>query len=457
MQPTDRGTARDARGCGRQAPGRRATPWMVVRQLAGRLALAASLTVPLGSALGSSSAASVAPSLLGWLAAAFATSLSPAPLAAQAVRASAPPAAAPDWGEVARVIVERLQLITGERVVLVVEPGTADPLVEELLRAVRRGGGDVVGLIPARGVTPQKWRSDFTRRTEQRPMQQLISLLRDVDVGIMLPGAVATDAPYKAFQYHLERPVGRGVRTVHFHWAGAYSIDGEAIPVTPAIAAWYQRALVETDYEALGERQRAFERAMRGAPVRVTTPAGTDLTFRIGTRVVTRQDGDASQSRAREGKTLIDREVELPAGAIRVAPIEESVEGTIAFPDGSWGGVPVRGLVMAFARGRLTGFIASSGRDGVERELAQAGDAARAFREFALGFNPLLAIPASGERWIPSYGYGAGVVRLSLGDNAELGGNVRGGYVRWNFFVDATVEVGGRAWVVDGRLLDGGR
>ena len=47
----------------------------------------------------------------------------------------------------------------------------------------------------------------------------------------------------------------------------------------------------------------------------------------------------------------------------------------------------------------------------------------RSFREFALGMNPLLAMP---ERtpWIPYYGYGAGVVRLSFGDNSELGGTV---------------------------------
>ena len=56
--------------------------------------------------------------------------------------------------------------------------------------------------------------------------------------------------------------------------------------------------------------------------------------------------------------------------------------------------------------------------------------------------------------WIPYYGYGAGVVRLSLGDNSELGGNVTGGYVRWNFFVDATVTVGRDVWVRDGKLLD---
>ena len=95
---------------------------------------------------------------------------------------------------------------------------------------------------------------------------------------------------------------------------------------------------------------------------------------------------------------------------------------------------------------------AASGRDAVEREMQTAGDAGRRFREFALGFNPLLTVP---ERtpWIPYYGYGAGVVRLSLGDNSELGGTVGGGYVRWNFFTDLTVTVNGQVWVKDGRLI----
>ena len=63
-----------------------------------------------------------------------------------------------------------------------------------------------------------------------------------------------------------------------------------------------------------------------------------------------------------------------------------------------------------------------------------------------------MAIPAD-RSWIPYYGYGAGVVRLSLGDNTELGGNVGGGYVRWNFFVDATVSMGDVIWVDEGRLI----
>ena len=96
---------------------------------------------------------------------------------------------------------------------------------------------------------------------------------------------------------------------------------------------------------------------------------------------------------------------------------------------------------------------ADSGLDAAVAEMDGAGPAGRAFREFALGFNPELAIPLEGRRWIPYYGYGAGVVRLSLGDNTELGGAVGGGYVRWNFFTDATVTVDGEVWVEDGRLI----
>ena len=44
------------------------------------------------------------------------------------------------------------------------------------------------------------------------------------------------------------------------------------------------------------------------------------------------------------------------------------------------------------------------------------------------------------------------MVRLSLGDNSEVGGKVTGGYVRWNLFLDATLTAGGQTWVRDGQL-----
>jgi hypothetical protein len=80
--------------------------------------------------------------------------------------------------------------------------------------------------------------------------------------------------------------------------------------------------------------------------------------------------------------------------------------------------------------------------------MQRAGAAGRAFREFALGLNPLLAVPDRSP-WIPYYGYGARTSCLSLGDNADWAARCPVG-VRWNFFTDLTVTVGTAVWVRNG-------
>lgn len=362
----------------------------------------------------------------------------------------APAAEGLDAAGLAEVVGERMALEEGEDVLLVARPGRFDALVDALREEVEGSDARDLGVWAVEGPVPQRWTTAFTEALAEAPEEELPDLLREVDVGVMLPGAEATHPVYGAMQEVLRS--GRG-RTVHFHWAGAYRLDGTEFEPDEEVDAVYQRAVAGTDYEALAAAQRRFEEAMREGTVRVTTPAGTDLSFRIGGRPVTKQDGDASAARARRARNLIDREVELPGGAVRVAPLESSVEGRIVFPPSSWGGERVEELTLRFEEGTAVEVTAASGLDAALAEIEEAGPAGRAFREFALGFNPLLAVPEEGRRWIPYYGYGAGVVRLSLGDNTELGGAVGGGYVRWNFFVDATVTVDGTTWVEEGRLV----
>jgi hypothetical protein len=354
-----------------------------------------------------------------------------------------------DLPRIAGVLVERMTLQPGERVLLVGAAGRFDALVPLLRSAVERAGATDLGAMSGTGTPLGGSPTPFVAGAEGLDRAGLARYFHDVDIAVMLPGAVVPDPPYAAMQDVLR--TGHG-RTIHFHWEGAYDANGTAIAVSPAVDAVYERALFETDHAELAAAQRALESALREGEVQVTTPLGTDLRFRIGDRPVTRQDGDASAARAATARNLIDREIELPAGAIRVAPIEESVSGSIAFPPSTWNGQPVRGLVLRFERGRVVEVTADAGAGAVEAELGAGGAAARSFREFALGMNPLLAIPAD-DPWIPYYGYGAGVVRLSLGDNTELGGSVGGGYVRWNFFTDATVRIGNDVWVRAGRLV----
>lgn len=349
-----------------------------------------------------------------------------------------------DHQALAERIVQQMRLEPGEKVLLLSHPGEFGPLIPLLRQAVARAGGVDLGTWQVLGMEHPDAKASRAA---------LIPLLRNVDLAVMLPGASPADPEYAAMQDVLRE--GRG-RTIHFHWnvggaESAYPVPGHPLPSREVIDATYERAVLQSDCKAIGEAQRRFAAAMRAAEVRVTTPAGTDLRFRIGDRPVTLQDGDASAARAREARVLIDHEIEIPCGAIRVAPLEETVEGTIAFPPGRWNDQDVEGLVLRFSQGRIVEVRARSGQEAVEAELAKGGDAARSFRELALGFNPELAVPAAAP-WIPYYGYGAGVVRLSLGDNSELGGKVSGGYVRWNLFTDATVTAGDKVWVRDGKL-----
>jgi hypothetical protein len=338
----------------------------------------------------------------------------------------------------AKRIVQQLAFEPGEKFLAVAHPGTFEELIPHLRYEATKAGAVDLGVIDVR-----------------TPRSEVEAMLALVDASIMLPGANPGQPVYAAIQDLLKDEKGR---TVHFHWLdnnSAFPLPGQPLPPRHEIESVYQRALLETDYRGLAALQRELGEAMRAGEVRVTTPAGTDLRFRIGARPVNFQDGDASRARAAKGVVLIDREIELPAGAIRVAPLEETVQGTIVFPPSQWSGRPVSGLKLAFADGKVTSIEAEEGEEWARREIEGAGEAGRSFREFALGLNPLLAVPAE-RPWIPYYGYGAGVIRLSLGDNSELGGAVTGGYVRWNFFTDATVVANGETWVAAGKLRKAG-
>lgn len=378
-----------------------------------------------------------------------------------AVTLSAQPRLTLDHAAMARRLVQQLALQPGERVLSVAHPGTFTEMLAHIRYEVMRAGGIDLGVVDVlQEPVPVSFDPAVLLKGARDARAHYKEMFRDVDAAIMMPGANTSHPAYLAMQDLLKDDLTarRGRRTIHFHWvegSSAYPLAGQPLPPRFAIDAAYQRALLETDHAALAALQRKFAAALAGGEVHVTSPGGTNLRFRTADRPVNHQDGDASRARAAAGVVLIDKEIELPAGAIRVAPIEESVEGVIAFPPSQWDGRPVEGLTLRFARGRVVEVAATSGRDAVEAEMRRAGEPGRAFREFALGFNPLLAVPDR-DPWIPYYGYGSGVVRLSLGDNSELGGKVTGGYVRWNFFTDLTVTVGSTTWVRSGRIVDPG-
>ena len=348
--------------------------------------------------------------------------LAVSPLAAQSL----------PYESMAARIVTALQVARGERVLLRVDPNTMAQLAP-LVRKALEARGAVVETLPY-GPAP-----DFEAR------------LAKTDVYVWLPAPATATPPDQALA--LQRWIDKGPgRELHFHWVdGTRDVDGLPAEHTPAFDRVYADAL-DIDYRQLAAQMDQAIQRLRSGEVRVTTPSGTDIRFRVGDRPFNKQDGDGSKARAAKGRIRIDRHIELPAGILRVAPLEESVNGVMVLPSARFGTEAVTDIRLEFAKGVVTSARARTG-DGALQVFLKSNPAASRFREFCLGFNPRLVVPP-GESALPYYGYGSGVVRMSLGDNTELGGSVRGGVVRWLFFPDATVRVGGEIIVRDGKLQE---
>jgi hypothetical protein len=335
------------------------------------------------------------------------------------------------YGDMATRLVAALKIVAGDRVLLRLNPDVMPELEPAVWAALERAGASVETL----GAGPV---SDLGVRLER------------TDIYVWLPGAstVTGAEDRKAITKWVD--AGGARRELHFHWLeGTLQADGAAAAHTPAYDRLYLDAL-DIDYGALRQRMDRAMTLLRSGEVQVTDARGTNMRFRVGERPFNRQDGDGSRERVAQARMRIDRHIELPAGVMRVAPIETTVSGTMhiaALPLGAVRAVDVR---LQFDRGRVVKAAAREGLEAVNDMLKTP--AASEFREFCLGFNPKLN-PPQGESTVPYYGYGAGVVRMSLGDNEELGGNVRGGFVRWIFFTDSTVSVNGETVVRNGRLV----
>ena len=238
---------------------------------------------------------------------------------------SVPPRFTLQWDALAAHVVERLDLQPGEQFLAVAHPGVFDELIPHLRYEVMKTGAIDLGVIDVLAEpVPADWSEDVLREGGLAARGALSEMLRSVDASIVLPGTNPSHPVYAALQDILRTQRGR---TVHFHWlqnGSAFPLPGQPLPPAHIIEATYQQALLGTDYQALAAHQRRFEQSMRAGEVRVTNPAGTDIRFRIGDRPVNFQDGDASAPRAGRGVVLIDREIELPAGALRVAPLEQT-------------------------------------------------------------------------------------------------------------------------------------
>ena len=354
-----------------------------------------------------------------------------------------------DWGRVARLIVhESLKTQPGEKVIIHADPTYFPALTEQVrIELVEAGAVELaVSMVNSGGL--EAVRRSHRRREdpalidmEDRAMASVFDL---ADIYIWLPGFWQIN-PGQTEKILKTWPG----RSIHFHWV----IDPNDPVEFSLLSKMYEQALF-IDYESLDSRQQELIATLRTTSVQITNPAGSDLTFELKDAHFHRGNGQASKefisSHARDGSAR-DREVELPAGAIRTVDITNT-QGRLVCSDETFFGRQVGTLTYTFSDGRITSVESQHHSDYVQAVWGiQSGDNDR-IGEFNLGVSPALTLLPDYPKTVPYFGYGDGVVRISLGDNQESGGDVISSYHHWLFLTDATVKAGGVTLVEHGSL-----
>ncbi|KKM10005.1 leucyl aminopeptidase [Clostridiales bacterium PH28_bin88] len=216
---------------------------------------------------------------------------------------------------------------------------------------------------------------------------------------------------------------------------------GARIASMPGITLQMMQRTLKGSYVEMAENCRRYASLLHGArQVRITTPAGTDLTMSL----------EGREAHPDTGLYLEPGQFgNLPAGEVYAAPLEGSTRGVLVI-DGSMAGV---GLLKEPIRMRVEGGYATDIAGGAEAAKLQGildryNREARNIAELGLGMNPhamITGLVLEDEKVL-------GTVHVALGDNSTFGGNVEVASHLDGVMLSPTVEVDGKVVLAGGRL-----
>jgi hypothetical protein len=343
-----------------------------------------------------------------------------------------------DYGRLADIVVNRAwKLAPGERVVFFWDAGRDRGMAAPLHAAVQKAGAQ------AEDITAPDSKADAALTPARRAAryEQWKAIFQRSQAAIWLPSDLTAvrDQPFE----HLVE--ASQVRSIHFHWF----LPPEAADA-PLVERMYEQA-IEVSPAEIGRRIAALETAIRGYAVHVTAPNGTDLRFRVPIDAhIHRNTGEATRQKVAEAHSVRDREEELPASVFRttdLADAEGTFVGYVSFDTRS-------GLAKATLKGgRVTSLESLHGAEDPVHAWSIATGAKDQPGEFVIGTNPALT-PVLKSGFMPYYGYGAGVVRLAIGDNWESGGRNRSSNGEFLLFLPgATLLADGHELIKAGKLV----
>jgi leucyl aminopeptidase (aminopeptidase T) len=218
--------------------------------------------------------------------------------------------------------------------------------------------------------------------------------------------------------------------------------SGVRIASMPTITEDMMSRTLSADYTKIKERSLKFRDLLsQGNEVRVTTPAGTDLTFSIAGREALADTGILHEKGAFGN---------LPAGEACLAPVEGKTSG-VAVIDGSMAGVgviktPIR---MVIKDGYVTEITGGDEAKVLSELLKDKGKEAKNIAELGIGTNEKATpsgSPLEDEKVM-------GTVHVGIGDNIIFGGKVKAPLHLDGIMKNPTLVIDGKTVIKNGKYL----
>lgn len=334
----------------------------------------------------------------------------------------------------------------------------ADLLDELAIQAMKSGAFSVVNLE-----SEQRSRRYFDvvpAKYDSRKPEMILNLMNQIDVVISVEVGESIglfkDVPserlaavQKASQSVGEVFAQKNIRSVDLG-NGLYPTDALAkqFGITKAQLSELFWNGINVDYMTLQKKGDAVKQILAtGEKVKITSPAGTELTMEISTRPVFVSDGVISDEEMKKGFPAC--QVWLPAGEVYVTPVPGSAEGSILLEHFLYQDKTIEQLKLTFKAGKLVSMSAKSGLESYKERYDAAGEGKDEFGYIDLGLNPeVKIIPGSKmEAWMAT-----GMVTVGIGNNKWAGGENVCPYGSSYHITNATVSVDGTVLIENGML-----
>lgn len=182
-----------------------------------------------------------------------------------------------------------------------------------------------------------------------------------------------------------------------------------------------------------------------GATARLTSKAGTDLTFNIDDTPARINAGRVADVESDHGGAA----VWLPAGEAYTCLDSASASGTLVVPQTMFRGVKVDNLKMSFENGAMTKLSADSNEKMLKDYFAASNAQTGQISAMSIGLNNA-SQPLKGAQFF-SWEMG-GMVTIGLGSNGWAGGDNAGDGAFTAHLTGTTLEIGNTKVVSDGTL-----